>query len=622
LIPNLLQCTGAIAVDLQEERIAVNTMHDRTGLWHYSLSTYHSESRMEIENSIRPNPSRPESAPQEKSRADAALRLQDVLQTSTWLNAAQGAIERIQRRYTPAMASDQKQSEQWLFCVDVTTKDFGAGDNIALRLSQFQKLAEQTKDKPDVAIVIQTAVADVEQNSLPLYGKVFNNPYHIDRYIIRDGAIQKIDSVNSSGLTNDIRNLLSFAGNHFNSKHTSLIIDSHGRGNEGLNGDTGSSKLDEMIAAIKAGLGPGKKLDLIDFDSCIMAQNGVLKHIHEVTDQVVASPETEGGKGQDLTGPITRVVQEPKTTAFELAEIMINTARQQTPESPSDTQFKLRSREQFAMDGKVQIPTLAHFDLTHYDSFRKELDQFGDALVQAIKDPKGRHSIDRIISDTPTYGAFQKKRDLKGFIEQVLDGIANKRIPDHDGQLRLHGGVTLDALKKLVPSYSGFDKYASRGGLTVFLPERSQVDFHEFGKETTTAHALLREASNPPDLVDKKAAYVEWMRDHLSYMMNQQIRLLEPKTPPKEIEEVKLAWNRARHAVNDLDRATDLKDTLPALAELRAAASNLIATRFYDNWAMEQERSHKAIIAERFAEQLVNDCTGWGRFRQALRRLD
>lgn len=573
---------------------------------------------METDNSVGTKPLAPDAAASDGA-AEAAQHLQNDILPATWLNVARGALARIQRTITPPTTPLPQEQKAWLFVVDVTTKDFGGGDNIALRSGQFEKLAQTTRDRPEVAIVVQTALADVEQTALPLYARVFHNPYHVDRYIIRDG-VKRVESANSSGLAGDIGNLLSFADKYFNSKHTALIIDSHGAGNEGIQGDTGKSKLDDMIAAIKASLPAGKKLDLLDFDACIMAQNGVLEHTREIADHVVASAEKEGPLGQDLTGPIGQVVKEPQTTAYQLAELMIDHARRQSTPA-QDTQFKLRSRDNTFLDSMVQIPTLAHFDLTNYNCFRRELDQFGDALVQAIKDPRARHSIDQIIENTPRYGSVEKKHDLKCFIERVLDEIANKQIPDHNDQLRLHGGLVLDAFKRLVPSYSGFDKYSSRGGLTVFLPKRAQVDFHEFAA-VTTAQALLREASNPPDLVEKKAAYIDWLRDHLGYMMNQQIKLPDSKTAPKDIDEVKLAWHRARHAVTELERATDLKATLPALAELRAAAAALIATKFYVDWKIEQERSHKAVIAERFAEQLINKSTGWGRFREALRRLD
>jgi hypothetical protein len=520
---------------------------------------------------------------------------------------------------------------EWLFCIDVTTKEFGAGDNIKLRLGHLEELAKKTKGKPGITIVAQTAVEDVDEKSMSLYKKFVALPYHIDRYIIRDGEIKKIDSVNSKGVATDVQELLSFATSRFEGKRTALIIDSHGLGNRGLSADTGKSTVDDLVKAIKNGLGGKGKLDLLDFDSCLMAQNGVLQRMQEVTGTVVASAETEGALGQDLVGPISKVADNLKMTPHDLAELMVETARQQKlTKKPADREVIEQVPEGFLRMGErgregsesptVPIRTLAHFKVAHYNAYKQELDALGDALVEAIKNPRNRHTIDTIIESTPRYGSFARNRDVKKFVESVLDAVADKKLEDPDDQLRIHGGKVLDAMKKLVVSYSGFDRYATRGGLSTYLPEREQVDFRLAA--TTTADALVREADNPPAVPEKKADYVKWMNEHLDYMRDKQVKPAEEKTAKADLDEVKSALQRARDAVDKFAKADGLKDTLQTLADLRTAAKVVKNTRFFENYKVDEQCRMKKNLLDYYRIQLVSDDNGWGRFREALRRLD
>lgn len=508
----------------------------------------------------------------------------------------------------------------WLFAVDVTTKDFGFGDNLEMRLKQLSTLAEKTKGKP-VAIVVQTASINADKK------------YEINRYVIAEGSVTKIDTISSEGLGVDVKNLLSFAIKRFKPTEVVLMIDSHGSGNGGLAGDSGRATMAELVEFIKQGLS-GNKLSLLDFDSCLMGQaDGVLDKLHTITEHVVASAETEGGLGQDLAGPIQRVINNPKMTISELGAFMVENARMQgvakdmprekPPTDDSAPLFHYRQQGKTKGDTErksVPVKTLAHYDLSTYKAFRKDLDRFGEALAKAVKDPKNRAAIDGALAKAPAYGSWGVKRDLKAFVEAVLDAVAKNKLADSDDEIRIHGGRLLEDHKRLVVSYSGFYEYASRGGLSIFAADRKFIDFHREARGLNPAGTFHDACMNPPDLSEKKDEFVQKLEKQVKEMFEEVSKAKE--VPQDWTDEAQEKLQVAQAAVKSLRNADNVRETYHAMAVLKEAAVKLENTEFYQNMLQDRKRSLKSWLDRYFQGELVQSESGWGKFQEALRRLD
>lgn len=544
--------------------------------------------------------------------------------------------ERLERFCQNAAAKkpDHKEPLEWVAVVNVTTKDFGRSnhDDIKLRLEQLKSLTGDTKDKP-VAIVVQTAVCDVaEKDNKSLYQRLFPNPYHTDRYLIYQGRMEKLSSANSGGYAADVKDLLSLTYNRFQPKNLILYNDSHGNGNQGLAGDTGRAKVEEFVNAVRQGTG-GKTKIVIDFDACLMGQNGVLQALKPVADHVVASAELEGGLGQDLTKSIRRILANPKITPDNLSDEIVETARLQavskdaprrwplSPHYAGDTKDKYALFPGEEVKERVPVRTLAHYDLKHYDNFRDELNKFGSALTNVMKDPVARGTIDNIIATIPDYGGGDPKRDLKSFVESVLDAVAKGKLPDPEAELRVHGGRLLDYHKKLVPSYAGFYEYAPRGGLTFFAPRRGYLDYHERARYWVWACDFKQSSESPPDLSKNKDDYLKTLNHQLKKMQDQ-IKADAKHLDEKTLDNVNAKWFAAQAAVKKLQESTTQSDTFKALNEMRTAAQNLEKTEYFQYKLREHERKLKKEIDEYYKDELVNSKDGWGQFREALRRLD
>lgn len=564
--------------------------------------------------------------------AGALTKLQqDALNLSDWSKVISPVGKRIER------LCDELRSEKpekptpvkWLVAVDVTTKDFGAGDDIAMRKAQLEALAAETKGKP-VAIVAQFAIADVEKQQMSKYSWLVPTPYHIERYIISDGKMNQIDVVNSRGLASDCRGLLSFASDRFKGEKVALIVDSHGSGNRGLSGDTGRATVEQFVDAVKKGL-KGQKPELIDFDSCYMGQNGVMEAMREITKHVVASAETEGGLGQDLATPIKALLKNPNMSGSDLGKTMVENARVQkaTTDTPRDKPPAPTNIYQWLQQAmtpqpekqkRVPIKTLAHFDLKHYNEFRNELDSLGTALCEAVKDPKNKRVIDSALETCPAYGE-RAKLDLKGFVEKIVAAAADGTLSDPDNKIRIHGGRVLDSHKQLVPQYSGFYEYGGRGGLTFYAPETWETEYKRRAQSRTWAYDLKRDCSNPPNLAKEKdkESYVKKLENQLAKIADE-ITKVSPEEETAEQIEARLRMKEAKEGVAALRAAKTLEATFEALSTMRSAASKLETTELYKGIIAKHEANVRKEVADYYKRELVKPGSGWGNFRESLRR--
>jgi hypothetical protein len=586
-----------------------------------------------IESKVEQGNQSPAFAALENLRKEACNSLQSLS------NVIPKVGERIERSCKstfsqPPKPEDVKQVD-WVAVVNVTVKTFGKvnPDDITMRLKQLEELKKETEGKP-VAVVVQTAVCDVDDKDKDFYKKHFvSNPYHVDRYIIYNGKMEKITSTNSAGYAGDVKDLLAFSTARFKADNMVLYNDSHGDGNQGLAGDTGEAKIPDFVKAVQTGLNGKSKL-VIDFDACLMGQNGVMKALRPVTDHVVASAEFEGGLGQDFNKSIRRILANPKITPGELSDAIVETARSQkeADDAPRMWPFKrahlFDKAEKFPLFEKsdkprVPVKTLAHYDLTHYDQFRGELDKFGEALTKAIKDPVARGTVDNIIATVPYCGDGDPKRDLKSFVEAVLDAAGKGKLADPTGDLRVHGGRLLDLHKKLVPTYSGFYEYSPLGGLTFMAPKRPWVDLHDRARKELWSYDFTTSCENPPDLSIPKNRdeYIKTLDRELGKMsagITEDSKHLDSKME----DNVKAKWYAAKEAVQKLKDAKTDKEIFEALGSMRFTARELEGTEYFQYKQREVERKLKKDLDEYYRDELVDPKDGWGKFREALRRLD
>lgn len=378
-----------------------------------------------------------------------------------------------------------REKTDWTVAINLTT-DYGSGYGVEARMAELNKLVEKTKGKP-VTIVVQAAMPDYSNEEAFLSGQP--DGHYLDRYVISDGKMTWIESAKSIGLAKDTEDLLAFTGKKFNPKYFGLLHDSHGNGNLGLTGDTGDATVPEFVEGLRNGLKAMRRpnLDFLDFDCCLMAQDGVVHATKDVAQNVVASAETEHIAGQELTTPLERILENSQLTGEQVAKEFVDASRNRQLASDAIN----RVLKYFGVDSSLRVPikTLSHMRIKDYEGFKSSLDNFGDKMVEALKDDKSREAIENAIDETETYGGGggffpfflffgggggggSTKYDLKDFTQRVVKAIEAGDIKDEDGTLKASAQEVLAQRGKLVRDYFGHGSYEGLGGLSTFLPAR------------------------------------------------------------------------------------------------------------------------------------------------------
>jgi hypothetical protein len=372
-----------------------------------------------------------------------------------------------------------REKTDWTIAINLTT-DFGSGYGVNARMKELRDLAEKTKGTP-VTLVVQAAYPSYSSWSSLI--SMTPDGHQLYRYIIKDGKMTMADSVKSQGYAKDTEGLLTFTGSRFDPKRLGLIMDSHGQGNKGLTGDTGKASVAEFVDAVKKGLKAiGKeKLDVLDFDCCLMSQDGVVDALKGLASDVVASPETEHIAGQVVSGPLEKLAKNPAATSDQVARSFVTAS--QDRQRASEQMWKWLEQLGIPKGDRVLISTLSHINTREYTDFQKNLDKFGDKMCEALKDEKSRAAIEKAIDETATYGGSgsllfflfgvgSKKYDLKDFTTRVVKAIEAGEIKDADGSLKASAQAVLDNRAKLVKDYFGHGRYEGLGGISTFLPGR------------------------------------------------------------------------------------------------------------------------------------------------------
>lgn len=373
-----------------------------------------------------------------KSIADPFGRPREVFGSETF----RLVLDSLQKLSPPAQPPVSK--PEWTVVLDMTTDFDQNKDGTFNRVNDLTAFAERTKGN-NLAIVVQAAYRD--PRTVPL-GVAYTPTFRLERHLIRDGKITKVAEGKSQGYGPDLEELLLYAGKHTPANKMALIMDSHGVGNEGLEGDTGKLSMDDFVKIVHNGLKPSgkEKFDLIDFDACLMAQNGALSRMGKIADHVVASAETEPSKGISLIPPLEELLKKPETSGQMLGRRLIAEARTQAIE------FEERKDQ-------APLRTVASFDMRKYDEFGKSLDEFGDKLTALINDPVLKETVIKIIDSTIRYGSndFEdgNKADLKDFAQRIILAVDDGRLPDDDRSLKRTAYSVQQTLGDFVDSFYG-----------------------------------------------------------------------------------------------------------------------------------------------------------------------
>jgi hypothetical protein len=402
-------------------------------------------------------------APQQRS--DKRPDLKPEAANEHPVNVSDGALRKMQ---TEAISRPEKsrvaeettnKKTEWTLAVSLnTTIDQFGGRS---KLEKLQSLAEKTRGVP-VAIVAQFS-KELDGSD----GSGLNQS--VEHYVIRDGKVKNIGgSFPSKGFGQEVTDLLSTANREAPSQKLGLWIQSHGGATAGLTGDNGRLSLDDLNKAISKGLKGSwhAKLDLLNFDSCLMGHTKVIDKMSSRASRIVASSETEAYvpgtpiDGQNVKSAVAFLLEHPNISGASFAKAIVDQA---SAGVNSDSKSFWEGTE-----------TLAHFDTKKAPEFFSSLNDLGFALAKAIKDgnPRQIEAIQSAISHAPSLPIFpmrSQSSDLKSFIDNISKASDDGSITEPSVKSAVDR--VRSTQKDLTPGFHGGTLYDKQGGLAAYLPD-------------------------------------------------------------------------------------------------------------------------------------------------------
>lgn len=217
-----------------------------------------------------------------------------------------------------ASASGETWAIYWYLCGSDLESDGGAATN------DLAEMCEVTLPD-DVTVVIETGGASSWQNELV-------DPDYLERYVYQGDELECVDQVESAdmGDPDTLVDFLNFCQTYYPADHEAVIFWNHGGGSVGGAVydelyDYNSLKLDEFHQAFEKVFNlstDNPPLELVGFDTCLMATIDTAGTFKDIASYLVASEELEPGCGWYYSGWLGALADNPDMDGAELGTVI------------------------------------------------------------------------------------------------------------------------------------------------------------------------------------------------------------------------------------------------------------------------------------------------------------
>ena len=285
----------------------------------------------------------------------------------------------------------------WYLCGSDLETNYGCATQ------DLMELMEVTLPE-NVRVVIQTGGAKEWQNNVV-------NADILQRYVYDSTGLTLVDELPpaSMGDTATLTDFLRFCKTYYPAEHTAVLFWNHGGGS--VNGAAfderyylDSLTLDEMRTAFGR-VWPGDEadppLELVGFDTCLMATVDVVDTFFGTARYLVASEEVEPGNGWNYTGWAGALAEDPTMDGAALGRIIC------------DTYYA--GCEAVGTQNKA---TLSLTDLTRCGPLLEAYEAFGaEALAEACEDPSFFSRFARIAAQSENYGGNTREQGYTNMVD-------------------------------------------------------------------------------------------------------------------------------------------------------------------------------------------------------------
>lgn len=307
-----------------------------------------------------------------------------------------------------------------------------------------------------VRVVIETGGANTWQNDLIDADK-------LQRWVYSSEGLELVDEQPSAsmGEADTLADFLSFAKTNYPAEKTAVVFWNHGGGS--VSGasfdekyDYDSLTLDEMYAAFSQVWEPSQEqppLELVGFDTCLMATVDVAYTFSDLAHYLVASEETEPANGWYYSQWVGALAADPSMDGETLGKVICDAYYAGCEEV-----------------GTQDNTTLSLTDLTKIEPLMTAYESFGaEALSAACEDPAFFPQFGRVAAQSENYGGNTKEQGYTNMVD--LGHMARRSI----GILGSAQGV-LDALDDCVLYQVGGQYRTEATGLSCYYSYNGDVD--------------------------------------------------------------------------------------------------------------------------------------------------
>jgi hypothetical protein len=273
-------------------------------------------------------------------------------------------------------------------------------------------------------------------------------------YILKDSDKVRVQSVllenvgeTDAGRPEPLADFGKWAVEKYPAEHYALVIWNHGGGWSGVSSDDNTHHgmdlpdvrwaLEKICEKTKS---QGKdKIDLVDFDACLMATIEVAYELAETTDFLVASQETEPGAGMQYTDYLKWITTYPESPSSSFAKNLVETyVKSYAPEGSQagkdrwnggETKSSIRSAR--VADLKAAVEDVAKILLLKPDL----LGEVAEEIVRDTRKYMGRQVdlhdffaklVERDKADKNLAAAVERALELVGYPNEGKDRLVNE----------------------------------------------------------------------------------------------------------------------------------------------------------------------------------------------------
>lgn len=364
---------------------------------------------------------------------------------------------------------------------------------------QLRQLQEMTRGK-SASIIVQVAMnkdqdlnrtkatrADLIINALGVL-PADNKNTRVVTYEISDGQKRLLQAGQSQGMEQNLRNLLTASPDAMKSEKLILISRTHGEARSGMRADAGELSIKDFKDVVSGSLAKSgrTKLDVLDFDACLMGNAQTLSDLSSLSSYIIASEEPEvavarrdlneldhgvttedkpGANAQPITEAVKKLLVEPGQSARESAYKIFATNGEEC--------------SKLSRDALCGANTLGLYDSSVAQIFEKSVDNLGQSLLDALSKDSNRTAIKLAIANSALIegepdgaGGVVLRRDLATFVQTVQKGIDDGSIKDNQsGQLRAAlSGVNAAMSSFVIAKYNRFEPHLTEAFANLRLP--------------------------------------------------------------------------------------------------------------------------------------------------------